>query len=123
MNDLIFFIVVAGTKGFLLVWHSRSVLRFLRSRFGIPIIVIRFGLFVHAWIKPVLLDSTYGKVPPPKSFKPFTAEQPSEIHFQRPSRRVSDSRLVGVVHRVSSLQPNCISVRAVSSRRIDHFHF
>jgi hypothetical protein len=78
---LLSFLVVAATSGVVLTWDWRLVLQFLRSGFGILIVVIFSGLLVYGCIGPVLLEFTYHEIRVPKSFAPFTAVQLSDLHF------------------------------------------
>jgi predicted MPP superfamily phosphohydrolase len=107
---LLSFMVVVATSGVILVWHWRSVLRFLRSRFGLLVIVILSAPLVYACIEPVLLEYTYNDIRVPKSFTPFTAVQLSDFHFQWAYRHVTESTLVGIVEKVSRLRPDFIFV-------------
>jgi predicted MPP superfamily phosphohydrolase len=105
---LLSFMVVAATSGVILMWHWRPVLRFLRSPFGLFIIVILSGLLLYACVEPLLLGYTYNEIRVPKGFTPFTAVQLSDVHFQWPYRYVTESTLAGIVKKVNSLQPDFI---------------
>jgi hypothetical protein len=85
---LISFMVVATTSDVVLVSHSRSrsLLRFLQSRFGILIIVVLSRLLVGVWVELVLFEDTYNEVAVFQSFTLVAAVPLSDIHFQRCDR-------------------------------------
>jgi hypothetical protein len=74
-------------------------------------------------MEPVLLGHTYNEISIPKWSRRFTAVQLSHIHFQWPSRCVTESALVGIMEKVGTLQPDFTFVTATSARGIELISF